>query len=168
MNDELRRENEALRAQVYGNSSSSHAMLSAPVMAPHDGRSYSLSPSISQTSLSGAGSPPSSMGSDMMPMTALSLTSSMMNSSMQAYADPSALSSQPYSMVHQPGLRHNSQSSPESSGYRNSRSAVGSSFQPLSIAQSIEAAPSVQSRNSSFGSHPSKYVGSSSALLFQY
>jgi hypothetical protein len=169
MNDELRRENEALRAQLYGNSSSSHAMLSAPIMAPHDGRSYSLSPSISQTSLSGAGSPPSSMGSDMMPMTALSLTSSMINSSMQAYADPSALSSQPYSMVHQSGLRHNSQSSPESSGYhRNSRSAVGSPFQPLSISQSIEAAPSVQSRNSRLDSHASKYVGSANALLFQY
>jgi hypothetical protein len=168
MNDELRRENEALRAQVYGSSSSTHAMLAAPIMAPHDGRSYSLSPSISQTSLSGTGSPPSSMGSDMMPMAALSLTSSMMNSSMQAYADPSALSSQPFSMVHQSGLRHNSQSSPESSGYRNSRSAVGPPFQSLSISQSIEAAPSVQGRNSRLGSHSSKYVGSSSALLFQY
>ncbi|EHK98836.1 hypothetical protein M7I_5345 [Glarea lozoyensis 74030] len=40
MNDELRRENEALRAQVYGSSSSSHAMLSAPIMAPHDGHFF--------------------------------------------------------------------------------------------------------------------------------
>lgn len=97
-NDELRRENEALKAQLYGNSSSH--LLSAPLNVPSmssDGRAYSLSPSISGASLSGTGSPPASMGGDLMPMSALSLTSSMLPPSMQAYADPS-LSSQPYSM----------------------------------------------------------------------
>jgi hypothetical protein len=104
MNDKLRRENEALRSQLYGSSSSSHAMLSAPIMAPHDGRSYLLALSFNIADFfTRGGSPPSSIGSDMMPMTALPLTSSMINSSMQAYADPSALSSQPYSMVHQSG-----------------------------------------------------------------
>lgn len=73
-----------------------------------------------------------------MPMSALSLTSSMLPPSMQAYTDP-ALSSQPYSMVHPSGLRHNAQSSPESSGFRNSRSTLGSSFQSLNIPHSIEA-----------------------------
>jgi hypothetical protein len=80
------------------------------------------------------------MGSDIMPMAALSLTSSMLPSSMHAYADPSALSTQPYSMVHPSGLRHNSLSSPESSGFRTSRSAVGNpSFQSLNVSQPAEA-----------------------------
>lgn len=116
--------------------------MSAPINVPSisDTRQYSLSPSISGTSMSGHGSPPAS---DMLPITALSLTSSMLTPAMQAYADPSALSSQPYSMVHPSGLRHNSQSSPESSGYRSSRSAMGSSFQSLNLPQSIEAAPLV-------------------------
>jgi hypothetical protein len=111
--------------------------MSAPINVS-DTRQYSLSPSLSGTSMSGHGSPPSTMGSDMMPMAALSLTSSMLTPPMQAYTDPSALSSQPYSMVHQSGLRHNSHSSPESSGYRSSRSTMGSSFQSLN--QSIESA----------------------------
>jgi hypothetical protein len=83
------------------------------------------------------------LGGELMPMSALSLTSSMLPPSMQAYADP-ALSSQPYSMVHPSGLRHNAQSSPESSGFRSSRSAMGSSFQSLNIPQSIEAQASSQ------------------------
>ncbi|KAG9234137.1 hypothetical protein BJ875DRAFT_377151 [Amylocarpus encephaloides] len=155
-NDELRRENEALRSQVYGSSSSSsHGML-----VPNETRAYSLSPSISGTSISGAGSPPSSsMGADMM---ALSLTSSMLPPTMQAYTDPSTLTSQPYSMVHPSGLRHNSQSSPESSGYRNSRSAVGSSFQSLNIS---EPAPNVQGRHRSHSNQGSKYVGSTNDLV---
>ncbi|KAE8453771.1 hypothetical protein EG329_009283 [Mollisiaceae sp. DMI_Dod_QoI] len=142
-NDELRRENEALRAQVYGSSSSSSHLMSAPINVPSisDARQYSLSPSLSGASLSGTGSPPATMGSDMMPMAALSLTSSMLTPPMQAYADPSALSSQPYSMVHPSGLRHNSsQSSPESSGFRSSRSTMGPPFQSLNLSQSIEAA----------------------------
>jgi hypothetical protein len=136
-NDELRRENETLRSQLYGSStsSSSHLMASAPISIP-DNRQYSLSPSISSTSISGTGSPPASLGSDLMPMAALSLSSSsMLPSPLHAYADPLALSSQSYSMVHPSGLRHtNSQSSPESSGFRNSRSSVGSAFQSLNIA----------------------------------
>lgn len=134
-NDELRRENEALRAQLYGSSApSSHFMTSAPTNAS-DNRQYSLSPSVSGTSVSGTGSPPATLGSDLMSMSSLSLgSSSMLPSSMHAYADPSGLSSHPYSMVHQPGLRHaNSQSSPEVSGFRNSRPSVGPSFQSLNI-----------------------------------
>ncbi|KAG0649730.1 hypothetical protein D0Z07_3748 [Hyphodiscus hymeniophilus] len=142
-NDELRRENETLRAQIYGSSStsSSHNLMPASMNVPlaNDGRSFSLSPSISGTSISGAGSPRAKMGSDIMPMAALSLTSSMLPPNMHAYADPSALSTQPYSMVHPSGLHHNSQSSPESSGFRSSRSAVGSSFQSLNVTQPVDA-----------------------------
>jgi hypothetical protein len=140
-NDELRRENEALRAQIYGQPSSSHGMLSTQMAVPplgNDGRQYSLSPSISGASMSATGSPPATMGSDMMPMAALSLTSSMLPPSMQAYVDQSALSSQPYSMVQHPsGLRHSSvhKSSPESSGFRSSRSAMGPPFQSLNVSQ---------------------------------
>lgn len=129
--------------------------MSAPLNIPSisgDGRQYSLSPSISGASMSGTGSPPASLGTDMMPMAALSLTSSMMHPGMQAYADPTALTSQPYSMVHPSGLRHNSQSSPESSGFRSSRSAVGSSFQSLNVPQSVDAqAPQVHDRRRSSG-----------------
>lgn len=95
-NDELKRENEALRAQIFGPSSSSHGMLStqmAGLPLGDDGRQYSLSPSISAASMSATGSPPATIGSDMMPMAALSLTSSM-----QAYADPCALPPQPYTL----------------------------------------------------------------------
>ena len=132
-----------MRAQIYGSSSpSSSHLMSAPINVlpmSNDGRQYSLSPSISGTSISGAGSPPATLGSDMMPMAALSLTSSMLAPTVQAYADPSVLSSQPYSMVHPSGLRLNAQSSPESSGFRSSRSAMGTSFQSLNISQSVEA-----------------------------
>jgi hypothetical protein len=114
-------------------------MLSTQMTVPplgNEGRQYSLSPSISGASLSATGSPPATMGADMMPMAALSLTSSMLPPSMQAYADHSALSSQPYSMV-QSGLRHSSvhRSSPESSGFRSSRSAMGPPFQSLNISE---------------------------------
>lgn len=139
-NDELRRENEALRAQIYGSSSSTHGLMPAPINVPlaNDGRSYSLSPSISVTSISGAGSPPTTLGSDILPLSTLSLTSSMLPPSMPTYADSQALSTQPYSMVHLSGLRHNSQSSPESSGFRSSQSAVGSAFQSLNVSQPAE------------------------------
>lgn len=121
-------------------------MLSTQMAVPplgSDGRQYSLSPSISGASMSATGSPPATMGSDMMPMAALSLTSSMLPPSMQAYADHSALSSQPYSMVHASGLRHSSvhKSSPESSGFRSSRSAMGPPFQSLNVGQ-VEASAS--------------------------
>ncbi|KAN0117438.1 protein of unknown function (DUF3425) domain containing protein [Hyaloscypha variabilis] len=149
-NDELRRENEALRAQIYGQPSSSHGMLSTQMAVPplgSDGRQYSLSPSISGASMSATGSPPATLGSDMMPMAALSLTSSMLPPSMQAYSDHAALSSQPFSMVqHSSGLRHSSvhKSSPESSGFRSSRSAIGPPFQSLNVSQVevVQQAPS--------------------------
>jgi hypothetical protein len=87
------------------------------------------------------------LGSDMMPMAALSLTSSMLPPSMQAYSDHAALSSQPFSMVqHSSGLRHSSvhKSSPESSGFRSSRSAMGPPFQSLNVSQveAVQQAPS--------------------------
>lgn len=151
-NEELRRENENLRAQIYGPSaSSSHNLLSAPLNISSDGRAYSLSPSVSHASLSGMSgqnSPPTSMGSDMMPMGALTLTSSMLPQSMLAYADQSGMSSQqPYSMVHPSGLHLNAQSSPESSGFRSSqRSTMGpvSSFQSLNVPQAAEIQQGLQ------------------------
>ncbi|KAA8567204.1 hypothetical protein EYC84_010252 [Monilinia fructicola] len=134
-NDELRRENETLRAQLYG--SASQSILLQPVgQIPSDHRQYSLSPSISGASMSNAGSPPASLSSDMISMGSIPMTSTMISPSTYAYTDSAALSSQPYNMVHQSGLHpHNSQSSPEISGYtRNSRSAMGSSnFQHPSL-----------------------------------
>lgn len=149
-NDELRRENEALRAQIYGSSTPpSHFMTSAPINVS-DNRQYSLSPSISGTSISGTGSPPATLGSDLMPMSSLSLgSSSILPPSMHAYADSSALSSQPYSMVHQSGLRHaNSQSSSELSGFRNSGPSVGPTFRSLNNATqpAIETSASASQR----------------------
>jgi hypothetical protein len=125
-------------------------MLSTQMAVPplgSDGRQYSLSPSISGASMSATGSPPATLGSDMMPMAALSLTSSMLPHSMQAYSDHAALSSQPFSMVqHSSGLRPSSvhKSSPESSGFRSSRSAMGPPFQSLNVSQVevVQQAPS--------------------------
>ena len=105
---------------------------------PNDGRSYSLSPSTSDTSKSAASSPPATLVPEIMPMAALSLSSSLLPYSMHAYADPSALSTQPYSMVHPSGLRYNSPSSPELSGFRSSRSTGGPSFHSLNISQPVE------------------------------
>lgn len=151
-NDELRREVESLRTQLYGSSSSGpHSMLSmsAPLQVPI-GRQYSLSPSMSVASLSGTCSPPASISSDMMPIGALSMTSSMIPSSMQAYADSSAMTSQPYSMVHLSGFRQSSQSSSESSGFRNATSAaVGPSFQSLNMPHSVESHQLTDRRTSS-------------------
>lgn len=121
-----------------------------PVNGPisNDGRSYSLSPSISGASISGTGSPPASMGL----MSELSLTSSMIPSSMQAYSDPTGPQTQPYSMVHSSGLRQNSHSSPESSGFRNHpQPSMGSSFQSLNVpspAESAQRAPGHARSNS--------------------
>jgi len=152
-NDELRREVESLRTQLYGSSSSgpqSMLSMSGPLQVPV-GRQYSLSPSMSVASLSGTCSPPASISSDMMPIGALSMTTSMIPSSMQAYADSSAMTSQPYSMVHLSGFRPSSQSSPESSGFRNATSAaaVGPSFQSLNMPHSVESLPQVTGRRSS-------------------
>ncbi|KAG9247324.1 hypothetical protein BJ878DRAFT_194429 [Calycina marina] len=151
-NDELRRENEALRAQIYGSNqsgTSSIVPMSAPLHLPFDGRQYSVSPSVSAASSSGTCSPPASVSSDMMPLTAMSMTSSVIPHS---YSDPAGLASQPYSMVHMSGFRHNSQSSLGSSGFRNApTAAMGPSFQSLSIPQPAESQPQAtdQRRNSS-------------------
>jgi len=136
-NDELRRENEALRAQLYG--PSTNGLLSAP-MGPsmsYDNRSYSLSPSVSGASVSS--SPPHTVGHDLS-IAGLSMSSTMLNPSMQAY-DTSALSTQPYTMVHhQSGVRHNSISSSGSSGFRTPRS-LGPSFQSLNISSTDSKGP---------------------------
>lgn len=138
--------------------------MSAPPAVSSDGRQYSLSPSISGASVSGAGSPPAPMGSDMMPMAALSLTSSMLHPTMQAYADP-ALSSQPYSMVHPSGLRHNSQSSPEVSGFR-SRSTMGPPFQSLNTSQPEAPPPSAVPPQR--GTNPPACVDPSHFIIYIY
>lgn len=124
-NDELRRENESLRAQLYGSSSSTHGLLSAPMASSsmsYDNRSYSLSPSASGASVSS--SPPHQIGQDLS-MASLSMTSTMLNPSMQAYD-----TSQNYSMVHPSGIRHDSISSPGLSGVRTVRS-LGPTLQSL-------------------------------------
>ncbi len=116
-----------------------------------DGRQYSLSPSISAASMSATGSPPAAISSNMMPMATLSLTSSL-----QACADPCASSPQPYTMVQHPsGLRHSSvhKSSPESSGFRSSPSAMGPSFQSLNISQ-VEAVPQALGQRRPSGQPP--------------
>ncbi|RAL65187.1 hypothetical protein DID88_001293 [Monilinia fructigena] len=96
-NDELRRENETLRAQLYG--STSQSILLQPVgQIPSDHRQYSLSPSISGASMSNAGSPPASLSSDMMSMGSIPMTSTMISPSTYAFTDSAALSSQPYNM----------------------------------------------------------------------
>ncbi|KAK2626872.1 hypothetical protein QTJ16_004047 [Diplocarpon rosae] len=146
-NEELRRENEALRAQMYASPSSSSHLMSSSISAPSlsgDARRYSLSPSLSGTSISGAGSPPATLAPDMMPMAALSLTSSMLLPSMHPYADPSTLPAQPYSLVHPSGLRQDGQSSPESPGFRDSRPPMGPAFQALNASPPDARAPPVQ------------------------
>jgi hypothetical protein len=139
-NDELRRENEVLKTQIYGaSSSSSHGLLPTPHNVhpiANERRAYSLSPSISAASMSGTGSPPASLAPEMM---GLNLSSTMLPPSLAAYTDPSALSDQPYTMVLSSGVHHSSQSSPETSGYASSRTAMGSSFSSLNIPGSISA-----------------------------
>lgn len=138
-NDELRRENELLKTQIYGSSaSSSHGFLQPPhsVSSTREGRAYSLSPSISVASMSGTASPPASLGSDMM---GLSMTSPMVHPGLQSYSDPSNLSEQPYSMVLPPGVHSNPQTTPESSGYASSRSVMGSSYPSLNMSGSMPA-----------------------------
>lgn len=139
-NEELKRENEALKQQMYGVSTASH-QYQMPATLPSNShaqlRSYSVSPSLSSTldSMSGAGSPPSGLHHDLMHPMPLGLTSSIISSSMQAYADMpiNTLPSQSYPMVNSSGARHNSQSSQESSDPNTSRPSVGSSFQSLSL-----------------------------------
>ncbi|EDO04220.1 predicted protein [Sclerotinia sclerotiorum 1980 UF-70] len=79
-NDELRRENEALRAQIYG--STSQGLLLQPLgPISSDHRQYSLSPSISGASISNASSPPASLSSDMMSMGSMPMTTAMISPS---------------------------------------------------------------------------------------
>ena len=105
-NDDLRRENEALRSQIYGPSSAQHGF-----GIGHQ-PSYSISPSVSGTPISAAGSPHSPMASsEMMPMASLSLTNSMGHPALHAYGDPSTPSSQPYSIIHHSGVFLDAQSS---------------------------------------------------------
>lgn len=170
-NDELKRENDNLRAQLYG--STSQGLLLQPVgQIPSDHRQYSLSPSISGASISNAGSPPASLSSEMMSMGSIPMSTTMISPSTYAYADSVAMSSQPYNMVHQSGLRpHNSQSSPDMSGYtRNPRSTMGSSsFQHPSLniprASGSGNATDQQSRASSSGQ---KLVGPSDNTAYSW
>ncbi|RKF64019.1 putative transcription factor bzip [Erysiphe neolycopersici] len=123
-NEELKKENSALRAQIYNSTSTIPQLLST---APSfDNRQFSLSPSVSGTSMSRTESPPSLMGSDYLPMGNFAVSPSMMGNSLQTYPDQD-MSGQPYSMVLYPGIRHNTQCSPESSGYRTSRNSMDSS-----------------------------------------
>lgn len=141
-NSELKRENEALKAQIYGSPTSQQHVLSAPLPMPthhqqHDSRAYSLSPSLTGShSVSSAGSPPAMMSNDgLVQMPGMSYSSSMIVPAMSQFSDHSSMgmmSAQPYSMVHPSGPRHTSQSSLESSEFgKPPRSAMGSSFQPV-------------------------------------
>ncbi|RFU35984.1 hypothetical protein B7463_g360, partial [Scytalidium lignicola] len=145
-NEELRRENEALRTQLYGPSSSSQ-FLGTAFATPNDGRSYSLSPSISGASLSGAGSPTAPLVTDALPIGSLSLTSSMLPPTTYAYSEATSLPhisnlQQPQTyMVHSSGFHHNTHSSPESSDFRGTQLALGSSFQSLDLSRVVESEP---------------------------
>lgn len=138
--------------------SSISGIMSNPMTIPnhhphhhHDSRAYSVSPSISGQSLSGAGSPPSTMGStdNLMPVTSLAFPTSMLPpTTLPAYSEVSSLApvpSHPYSMVLPPGsipIRHNSQSSQASSSeFGSPRTSVGSAFQSLNLSHSaVDAA----------------------------
>lgn len=138
--------------------------MSNPLSVPplSNERAYSLSPSISAASMSGAGSPPPSLGSGMMGLT---LTSTMLPPSLVTYADPSALSDQPYSMVPPSGIRHSSQSSPESSGYGSSRPAMGASFHNLNVPGTIPTQASHLPHSRGSGSQLSSVHASSKFLI---
>lgn len=130
-NEELRKENSVLRAQIYNSTITNQQYL--PTSSSFDSRQYSLSPSISCNSMSGAGSPPSMMGSDYLPMGNLSIPTSMIGQSLQTCTEHD-MTAQPYSMVLYPGVRHNTHCSPESSGFRISHNSVEpSSFKQLKI-----------------------------------
>lgn len=156
-NDELRRENDSLKTHIYGSSSSSsghghgHSLLPTPhniSSMGNDRNAYSLSPSISTTSMSRAGSPPASLGPELM---GLSITSPMLPPNMTSYSDPSGLSDQPYSMVLSSGIHHNAHSSPESSGYAaTSRAPMGSSFPSLSHGAPVPRGSAPQESSSAY------------------
>ncbi|RKF54381.1 putative transcription factor bzip [Golovinomyces cichoracearum] len=130
-NEELRRENNALRARIYGTPSSNCQVV--PTTSVHDNRQYSLSPSNSGASISATSSPSGAIvGSDFTNTGNLPLSTSMIGLSLQAYPEHD-LSMQPYSMVHYLGIHHNVQSSPESSGYQISHSNMGQPIQPIKL-----------------------------------
>lgn len=125
-NAELRRENEALKAHLYGLTGSQHIPMQSAVPSSHlhqHPHSYPDSPSISSTidSISGTGSPPPPLGQEMIPMSSLSLTSGAQHAGITSqYNDAMLLSyfpSQRYSMVTSSSVRHNARSSPESSDF---------------------------------------------------
>jgi hypothetical protein len=125
-NAELRRENEALKAHLYGLTGSQHIPMQSSVPSSHlhqHPHSYPDSPSISSTidSISGTGSPPPPLGQEMIPMSGLSLTSGAQHTGITSqYNDAMLLSyfpSQRYSMVTSSSVRHNARSSPESSDF---------------------------------------------------
>lgn len=131
-NTELKRENEALKAQLYGLTGNSHMQIPPAPSSHPQHLCYPDSPSVSSTvdSISGAGSPPASLGSEMLPMSSLSLTSAGMPPSMQAYNDAMLLSyfpSQRYSMVTSSSNHDNAKSSPESSDFGSTQPTMGSS-----------------------------------------
>lgn len=137
-NAELKSELEALK-QMYSSPMGISSMPQFPVptiSSQHD-RSYSVSPSITSTmeSMSGGGSPQS----DFIPMRNLSISSSMLPPSMNAFAEPLPMSSmhgQPYSMVPSSNIHHASKSSQGSSDYRSHQSSMGPSFQNMNLVPS--------------------------------
>lgn len=136
-NSQLKRENEALKAQLYGSSMPSQMMqMPSMLSSSSQSRSYSASPSISSTidSVSGPGSPPAMTSADVVGLSSLSLSSTMLPPSMQAYSDVMPLNnllSQPYSMVHSSSSRHHSLGSPEVTDVGDPRSTMGGRFQSM-------------------------------------
>jgi hypothetical protein len=95
--------------------------------------SYPDSPSISSTidSISGHGSPPASIGSEMIPMSTLSLTSAGIPTQYNENLMMSYFPTQRYSMVTSSSVRHNAKSSPESSDFGSPHSTPMGSATPV-------------------------------------
>jgi hypothetical protein len=135
-NAELRRENEALKAQIYGLTNSSQLVQmpnSVPSNHLQQHHSYPDSPSISSTidSISGTGSPPASLASEMIPMSTLSLTSAGIPTQYNENLMMSYFPTQRYSMVTSSSVRHNAKSSPESSDFGSPQSTPMGSSTPV-------------------------------------
>jgi hypothetical protein len=111
--------------------SSNGQLMQLPNSVPssHINHSYPDSPSIASSvdSISGTGSPPASLGSEMMPMAALSLASSALAPQYNDAMLMSYFPSQRYSMVTSSSVRRNARSSPESSDFGSPRSTLGPS-----------------------------------------
>lgn len=139
-NAELRKENDMLRAQLFNPSYSQSTATTRAPQQQQDAAAYS--PTSSRIdSVSTTGSPPPSQRSELMPMSSLSLTSSISSpSSLMAYADPISLSmSQPYTMVPSSGPKLAAQNSPESPDFGSPQSGLEPSFQPVTITQTVES-----------------------------